>query len=90
MTNLQNYRQLISESCFQEALGLIDILVNESPGDDVLLFERGKLKWRLGDRAGATGDYAKAVLINPDSPAARALEHARDIADFFNPDLYNP
>lgn len=90
MTNLQNYRLLIFESRFEEALGLIDMLVGKSPEDDELLFERGKLRWRLGDRAGATGDYAKAALINPDSPAVKALEHARDVADFFNPDLYNP
>ena len=35
-------------------------------------------------------DYSKATGLNPDSPAAMALEQARDIAGFFNPDLYNP
>lgn len=86
----ENYRILISEGKLEEALEVLDGLIAVSPDDDKLLFERGKIRWRLGDRAGATGDYAKAVMINPDSPAARALEQARDIADFFNPDLYNP
>lgn len=86
----ENYRILISKGKLEEALEVLDGLIAVSPDDDKLLFERGKIRWRLGDRAGATGDYAKAVMINPDSPAARALEQARDIADFFNPDLYNP
>ncbi|WP_304967895.1 hypothetical protein [Duncaniella muris] len=54
------------------------------------VMDYGKLRWRMGDRSGAMGDYAKAVELNPDSPAVMALEQARDIADFFNPDLYNP
>lgn len=85
-----NYKQLISENRLEEALQVLDALLVASPEDDSLLFARGKLRWRLGDRQGATGDYAKATIINPQSPASKALEHARDIADFFNPDLYNP
>ena len=86
----QDYHILISEGKIEAALSVLDNLVKLSPDDDRLLFERGKLRWRIGDRAGATGDYAKASMINPESPAAKALEQARDIADFFNPDLYNP
>lgn len=86
----QDYRILISEGKIEAALSVLDNLIKLSPDDDRLLFERGKLRWRIGDRAGATGDYAKASMINPESPAAKALEQARDIADFFNPDLYNP
>lgn len=84
------YQQLVSENRLQEALDELDRLIEASPGDDGFLFARGKVRWRMGDRAGATGDYAKASMINPESPAAKALENARDIADFFNPDLYNP
>ena len=86
----QDYHILISEGKIEAALSVLDNLVKLTPDDDRLLFERGKLRWRIGDRAGATGDYAKASMINPESPAAKALEQARDIADFFNPDLYNP
>ena len=86
----QDYRILISEGKIEAALSVLDDLIKLFPDDDRLLFERGKLRWRIGDRAGATGDYAKASMINPESPAAKALEQARDIADFFNPDLYNP
>ena len=55
-----------------------------------LYFERGKLHWREGDRAAATSDYLKAAELDPESPAVQALDHARDIEAFFNPDLLNP
>lgn len=65
-------------------------LLESDPLNDALWFERGKLRWRLGDRSGATGDFARASELNPAGPATRALENAVDVADFFNPDLYNP
>lgn len=51
---------------------------------------RGKLYWKLGNRAAATSSYAAAAELDPDSPAAAALEQARTIEAFFNPDLLNP
>lgn len=90
MATTQDYQLLISKGLLNEALVELNRQLTASPDDDSLLFARGKVKWRLGDRSGATGDYAKAAAINPESPATKALENARDIADFFNPDLYNP
>lgn len=90
MDKHQKYKDLIASGRYDDALETLDLLIGQDRTDDRLLFERGKLKWRLGDRAGAMGDYSKACEINPDSPAALALAQARDIADFFNPDLYNP
>ena len=51
---------------------------------------RGRLMWKLGRKAEAMSDYSKAAAIDPSSPAATALEMARDVMNFFNPDLYNP
>ncbi len=65
-------------------------MIDGNPESDELYFRRGKLYWRMGDRSAAMGDYAKAQSINPDSPASKALEMAYDVANFFNPDLYNP
>jgi tetratricopeptide (TPR) repeat protein len=82
--------KLVSENNIQEALTLINQMIDGSPESDELYFRRGKLYWRMGDRSAAMGDYAKAQSINPDSPASKALEMAYDVANFFNPDLYNP
>ncbi len=88
--NKQIIDAMIAEGRFAEAVKLIGEMISESPDSDSLYFNRGKLLWRLGDRAGAMSDYAKAVDLNPESPAAMALEQAYDVANFFNPDLYNP
>lgn len=90
MSEKQNIEELISQNRLAEALGELDRMILLQPGDAGLLFQRGKLKWRLGDRSGATSDYAAAARIDPSSPAVAALEHARDIENFYNHDLYNP
>ncbi|MCM1293208.1 MAG: hypothetical protein NC111_04940 [Bacteroides sp.] len=74
----------------EEAIVLLNSFIATHPDNAEALFQRGKLHWRLGHRSLATSDYAAASLIDPDSPAAMALENARDIEDFFNPDLLNP
>ncbi len=90
MSQIQNIENLISQSRLEDALEALDRAVAESPRDAQLLFMRGKVHWRMGNRSAATTDYAEAAAIDPSSPAARALEHARDVEAFFNPDLYNP
>ena len=35
-------------------------------------------------------EHPAAAAADPDSPAAEALEQARAVEDFFNPDLLNP
>ncbi|MDE5785421.1 MAG: hypothetical protein K2H98_02720 [Duncaniella sp.] len=81
---------MIAGSRLDEALDALNALVASVPADAALLFMRGKLHWRMGHRARATSDFSAAAAIDPSSPAVRALEHARDVESFFNPDLYNP
>lgn len=86
----QNIATLIEQDRLDEAITLLNRAITAAPDDDTLLFTRGRLHWRLGNRAEAMADYARAAELRPDGPAARALEQSRDIMDFFNPDLLNP
>lgn len=86
---------LVASGRLEEALEAMTLGINGCGSDDKktladMYFRRGKLYWRLGRRADATSDYAKAADFDPESPAVRALENARDVEAFFNPDLYNP
>lgn len=103
MDNIQIVERLVAEGKFQEAIdSLSDLIADVTAGvvsDERseraraladLYFRRGKLWWRLGNRSAATSDYAHASALDPVSPAAKALEQARAVADFFNHDLYNP
>lgn len=53
-------------------------------------YNRGKELWRQGRRGEAMSEYNRAVLHDPDSPAATALEMANCIMDFYDHDRYNP
>ena len=57
---------------------------------DELYYRRGRLFWQSGNHGAAVSDYERAVENNPQSPAATALELARDVFNYFNPDLLNP
>lgn len=86
----QNIAILIEQDHLDEAISALTAAIAAAPGDDSLPFTRGRLHWRLGHRAEAMADYARAAELRPDGPAARALEQCRDIMAFFNPDLLNP
>lgn len=81
---------LVGEGKFDKAIALLDSMIAASPLNDSLYFQRGKILWKKGDIPAAMNDYSKAAHINPQSPAAIALEHANDVQQFFNPDILNP
>lgn len=85
-----NISALIAENNIDEALAEMEKYVESHPGDAEALFEQGRLYWRMGMRPKAISSYAHAAEIDPEGPASTALEQARDIEDFFNPDLLNP
>ena len=88
--NISEIEALIRENKTGEALEALNRSLSEEPRDARALFLRGKIWWRQGLRSAAMNDYAASAEIEPDGPAARALEQARDIEAFFNPDLLNP
>ncbi|MDE6394517.1 MAG: hypothetical protein K2K77_04170 [Duncaniella sp.] len=99
MDNIQIIERLVADGKLHEAVERLGVMLAETTSADGredacaiadLYFRRGKLSWRLGNRAAATSDYAHAAALDPTSPAVKALEQAVAVADFFNPDLYNP
>ena len=86
MTEIAEITALLKSNNLTEALDLADRYLTAHPDDAEALFLRGKIHWRLGNRS----HYAAAAAADPDSPAAEALEQARAVEDFFNPDLLNP
>ena len=90
MSQISDLEALLASDRLDEAVAEATRLLGASPSDASLLFMRGKAYWRLGNRRAAMTDYAASAAIDPSGPASRALEHARDIAGFFNPDIFNP
>ena len=87
---LQDIQAILADNKIDEAINELNALIAINPNNDEALFLRGKAYWRLGNRSRSITDYATAASINPDSPAVFALEQAREIEAFFNPDLLNP
>lgn len=81
---------ILKENTPERALVLLSQIIDAEPADAEALFARGRLHWKMGNRSKATSDYAAAASLDPDSPATMALEQAREIENFFNPDLLNP
>lgn len=90
MSGLQKIRYLIKENRLLEAVDCLNSHIALNIEDDEAYFMRGRVYWQMGDKRKAINDYAKAVEINPDSGASRAIENACDVMDFFNPDIFNP
>ncbi len=85
-----NIAQLIRENRLEEAAFELDRYLKLNPEDAEAWYLRGKVWWRKGFLSRAMTCYSRAVTLDPESPAAVALSQARDIADFYNPDLLNP
>ena len=83
---MEQILQLYNANKLSEALSQLDKL----PVDSETLYMKGKILWKQGQRTQAMAAYAQSVELNPDSPAAIALQQARQIMDFYNKDLYNP
>ncbi len=90
MADLQNIRSLIDASRLDEALAALSSLPESESSTAEAWFLRGLTLWRRGNRAAAASAYAHAASLDPEGPAVQALDMARDIEAFFNPDLLNP
>ena len=81
---------LLDSNRADEAIGLIERFREEGGAmDDTLFYLLGNAHRKKGNWQMAINNYLEAIHINPESPAARALEIANDILDFYNKDMYN-
>ena len=86
----EKIRQLLQDDRPDEAIALIDRFRADGGTMDAGLFYLLGNAWRKkGNWQLAIDNYLEAVHIDPESPAARALEIANDIMAFYNKDMYN-
>ncbi len=90
MNDRAEINKLIDDGHYEEAISRLDLAIEQDADDAELWYERGRVYWRLGRKGDAISDYEEAVFLDPESPAKHALQLARDVMDFYNPDLLNP
>ena len=86
----ERIRQLLQENRADEAIALLDRVRAEGGTLDAGLFYLLGNAWRKkGDWQRAINNYLEAVHLDPESPAAQALDIANEILAFYNKDMYN-
>lgn len=86
----ERIRQLLQEDRPDEAIALLDRWRADGGTMDAGLFYLLGNAWRKkGDWQLAINNYLEAVHLDPDSPAAGALDIANEILAFYNKDMYN-
>ena len=90
MLSLPNIQLLINQNKCEEALSCLNSFICDNVDDDLAYFMRGRLYWRMQNYSAAVTDFETALTINPECDFKHALELARDVFDYFNPDLLNP
>ena len=82
--------ELLSRDKADEVIGLLEEY--RSGGgrmDDELFYLLGNAWRKKGNWQMAISNYLESTQLNPESPAAQALEIANEILDFYNKDMYN-
>ena len=81
---------LLARDRADEAIALLDNYRKEGGKmDDSLFYLLGNAWRKRGNWQMAMNNYLEAVHLNPESPAAQALDIANEILAFFNKDMYN-
>ena len=83
-------RALLDAHKADEAIALVEAFRAEGGVlDDTLFYLLGNAWRKKGNWKMAMDNYLEAVALNPESPAAQALDIANEILDFYNKDMYN-
>lgn len=86
---MDTINKLISEGRTDEAIRLLDELIEKNTSSDEAYYLRGKAYHKKGDVRQALNNYLSAMDINPDSPAKVAHDALIRIMNFYNKDMYN-
>jgi predicted negative regulator of RcsB-dependent stress response len=86
----ERIKTLLEQNQADEALAALEEYRSEGGlMDDELFYLQGNAWRKKGNWQMAMNGYLEAIHLNPESPAARALEIANEILDFYNKDMYN-
>ena len=86
----EKLKDLLDSHKADEAIALVEqYKADGGVMDDTIYYLLGNAWRKKGNWQMAMNNYLEAVHINPESPAARALDIANEILDFYNKDMYN-
>lgn len=80
---------LLKENRTEEAIELLDKLIEQHPEDDELYYLKGNACRKKANWQGALQNYLEAMQRNENSPAREAHRMLMEILEFYNKDMYN-
>jgi len=86
---METVRQLIYDGKIDEAIRLLDDIIDNDSTLDEAYYLRGNAYRKLGNWQQALNNYLVAMELNPDSPAHQAYQMVIEILDFYNKDMFN-
>lgn len=86
---MEAIKQLILDNKADEAIRLLDEIIDTDPQNDEAYYLRGNAWRKKGNMQLAINNYLEAMEINPESPARQAHAMMMKIMNFFNKDMYN-
>lgn len=89
MVNIKRIKQLIYDDKVEEAILLLDEIIESNPDCDEAFYLRGNAYRKSDNIKQAVHDYLCALELNPDSPAREAHAMLVKIMNFYNKDMYN-
>lgn len=89
MTTLQ-IEALLREGMLDQAYDRLNELLEMEPGNDHAWYLLGGIYRRQQLWGDAINAYNKAKMINPNGPAATAMESIYEILNYRNSDMMNP
>lgn len=90
MNNISEIEKLIAQGHLNDARDALDGLLKVEPDNSRAWFLLGGIYRRHQMWGDAINAYNKSKLIDPEGPAAAAVESIYDILRFVNADLMNP
>ncbi|HIZ86195.1 MAG TPA: tetratricopeptide repeat protein [Candidatus Coprenecus stercoravium] len=90
MTTITEIERLIASGRLDDARGEIERLLDAEPQNAQAWFLLGGIYRRHELWGDAINAYNRAKLIDPEGPAAAAIDSIYDIIRFVNKDLMNP
>lgn len=93
---IQQIKEMLARSESRDVIAHCDYIIdNKADGCSrkqmaQIYYMRGNAYRQLGDWGKAMSSYLEAADLDPEGPAKQAYNHALEILDFYNHDLYNP
>lgn len=91
MIDFSKAKELFDANQIEEAQLVLNSIIEKEPGHFQAILLRGRIFSKKQNLGKAINDYEKVIELDPENKEAKTgLEMAKNILEYFTPDLLNP